>query len=552
MSANKAFTLVEVVIVIAVIAILATIAAVGLNGYLQDGRDRQRVANTSVLSEALEKYYDQNGEYPSCEAITGPADEVSANVLKGIDKAALLVPGANGGETNAIRCGETLTTGASTEFIEYVGDGSADCSGDKACLSYTLRYLSESENEVVEIQSRRTVDVATSGTPRIALGSTSYTSAQVSWDAIANTLTYEVQRSTNSSFSGATSYTATSTTQSRNFTDLAPDTTYYFRMRASTPSGATNWSNTVTAETPALGTPTLASTQNNPSQVTETWSSAAGATAYVIQRASNSGFSSNLESDSLTGTSKVYTDTPIGSARYYRVKATTTNSAGTVHSGSWSNVINYTSYVPAPSGSPSIAAAMSGSDAVGTSGTVSCSQGATPNYRLRYTSKSNSGSSDNWSSWSGWSSSTRTRTEAALQGHQYKFQAAAVCVYSGEYSSIETSSTATTVRDISQPAAPTWPSGLATSWKSGTFGHYMNYGTYCPTGTWVVDSWFHSRPWNGASPQDNYHTFGFNDYWYLGPSGGATVEYWARYVCGSSYATSSWSPERYSTLWVYP
>ena len=63
---RRGFTLVELIVVIVVIAILATLATLGFNRYLEDGRDNRRTANATTIAEALEKYYDKNGEYPSC------------------------------------------------------------------------------------------------------------------------------------------------------------------------------------------------------------------------------------------------------------------------------------------------------------------------------------------------------------------------------------------------------------------------------------------------------------------------------------------------------
>ena len=61
MTLRKGFTLVEVIIVIVVIVILTTIATFGINKYLADSRDAQRVASSTTIADSLEKYYDANG-----------------------------------------------------------------------------------------------------------------------------------------------------------------------------------------------------------------------------------------------------------------------------------------------------------------------------------------------------------------------------------------------------------------------------------------------------------------------------------------------------------
>lgn len=62
---SPAFTAVEIVIVIAVVAILASIAIVGSSSIQRQARDTTRDAQVTVLAEALEKYHQENLEYPS-------------------------------------------------------------------------------------------------------------------------------------------------------------------------------------------------------------------------------------------------------------------------------------------------------------------------------------------------------------------------------------------------------------------------------------------------------------------------------------------------------
>ncbi len=66
------FTLVEVLIVVVVISILASISFSAANRIQADARDQDRLTRTTALAEALEKYYTQNGEYPSVAALISP------------------------------------------------------------------------------------------------------------------------------------------------------------------------------------------------------------------------------------------------------------------------------------------------------------------------------------------------------------------------------------------------------------------------------------------------------------------------------------------------
>jgi prepilin-type N-terminal cleavage/methylation domain-containing protein len=58
------FTIVELAVAVVIIAILAVIATFSLTKVQEESRDAKRASQATVISEALEKYYDKNGEYP--------------------------------------------------------------------------------------------------------------------------------------------------------------------------------------------------------------------------------------------------------------------------------------------------------------------------------------------------------------------------------------------------------------------------------------------------------------------------------------------------------
>jgi general secretion pathway protein G len=58
------FTIIELVVVIGVISLIATITAITYMQSQREARDSERAADMSVLSNALEKFYQQKGEYP--------------------------------------------------------------------------------------------------------------------------------------------------------------------------------------------------------------------------------------------------------------------------------------------------------------------------------------------------------------------------------------------------------------------------------------------------------------------------------------------------------
>ncbi|WP_375384024.1 prepilin-type N-terminal cleavage/methylation domain-containing protein [uncultured Microbacterium sp.] len=164
------FTIVEVLIVVVLIAILATIATLGSMHFLAEGRDAQRTAAATTLAEALEKYYDQNGEYPSCPTMTADASSVSTTLR--VDESALKLPGA--ASSNSISCAD-LTATSDVDVLAYVGDGSTQCKTGLACVSWVLKYKAEGSNEIESITSRRTgtVSVAPDAAASVVIASVS-------------------------------------------------------------------------------------------------------------------------------------------------------------------------------------------------------------------------------------------------------------------------------------------------------------------------------------------------------------------------------------------
>jgi Tfp pilus assembly protein PilE len=136
------FTIVELVVIVVVIAILATIATVGFNAIVTDSRDSDRKAKVTLISEALERYYQRGGAYPTCAQMTGTADSVVA-LLPGIDKATLVAPEAPASTTNSIVCTDLTSTNGADVF-----------SYTTTSTGYTLKYKAVASNQVVSVASR--------------------------------------------------------------------------------------------------------------------------------------------------------------------------------------------------------------------------------------------------------------------------------------------------------------------------------------------------------------------------------------------------------------
>jgi hypothetical protein len=153
----------------------------------------------------------------------------------------------------------------------------------------------------------------------------------LSWDAVSDADSYEIQEATDPSFSGAATLTVTGTSQSY-IHAVSTDTTYHYRVRAQRDCGSDSaWSNSVSV-TVAAGTtcdPPAAPSNLQASDTTPvssesyvlSWTAASDADSYEIQEATDAAFS-GATSVTVTGTSRTFnhavsTDTTY----YYRVRA---------------------------------------------------------------------------------------------------------------------------------------------------------------------------------------------------------------------------------------
>lgn len=310
-TSKKAFTIVEIVIAITIIGILVTLATFAFIAVQKQARDGQRDSDTQVIAEALEKYYEENGEYPSCEALrTSPL-----TVLPNLDPEALVMPLSSG--TNSIVCADIDSqTG---DVIAFVGDGSTDCQTGASCLSWTIKYRREANGEIVVINSRRTTDIATTNGITLTGSTTGLTSVSLSWNSAANSTAYQIQRATNNDFTSGVAITNhTGTTAS--LTSLGYDTQYYFRIRPSSGAGAQgNWSNILPLRTDAIGTPSIASATPSGTTTTVAWGNTSYATSYQMQCSLNDSTWTTCD-QTTTSTSDTVSGQDQGRKYYYRVR----------------------------------------------------------------------------------------------------------------------------------------------------------------------------------------------------------------------------------------
>jgi prepilin-type N-terminal cleavage/methylation domain-containing protein len=153
MKNRSGFTLIELLIVVIVIAILATVTLIAYTAQQRDANDNTRKGNATTISEALERYYSENNEYPSVRDLVnnyaGNTGDVVAAKLD-IDKTALVMPNMTG--TNALSSTAASTT---NNYITYTGPNVTSCQTTVGggCTEFTLQYVEES-GATITIDSR--------------------------------------------------------------------------------------------------------------------------------------------------------------------------------------------------------------------------------------------------------------------------------------------------------------------------------------------------------------------------------------------------------------
>lgn len=126
-TAQKGFTIIELLIVIAIIAILAGLVLNNFQGAQAKARDVQRVDDINKIHSKLEEYHNENGAYPQT---------FTAATFPGIDSQALVDPRGNSVQIGAAAADATAAATAAAPtatnnyaYVAYPTGCTNDCTG---------------------------------------------------------------------------------------------------------------------------------------------------------------------------------------------------------------------------------------------------------------------------------------------------------------------------------------------------------------------------------------------------------------------------------------
>lgn len=326
------FTLVELLVVIAVISVLASISIIAFSQFSTSANDSARKSQVTSISKALDKYYQANGSYPNCNALTGDPDTIISTLgLTGLKPSVFKAPGDTA--SNSIQCGGSS---AINKFV-YTGDGTTECTNNtSSCRSFTLQYKEEGSGATSSVSGQYTAPVSstaivTLNQPSQGAGctSTDFTALSISWSTSGPTsgiTGFQAQASTNSSFTSGLidNIVANPASTSYQFTNLTPGTTYYFRVRAVTTSNApySFWSSTK-SQSPRNDALTLAlnsAAATSTSLSVSSWSTNSCAAEYVLIRSTSSSMTSPTNTTYSTATTFPVTVSGLASSTTYYFK----------------------------------------------------------------------------------------------------------------------------------------------------------------------------------------------------------------------------------------
>lgn len=573
---QNAFTLVELIVVISVIGIMTTIITFSAIKVQQDQRDSKRSTQALIISESLEKYFEQNGEYPTPLAMS-TSDGLSISSKLGIPAAALVMPGAKQGVTNSIIAVDQPSTVALTYKANRVANPALCQTLNGGCDDFTLQYIEESSGDTITINSRNSSQASDSAatpdvtpTVEVTLVDTNVVAESSVTECTDSSLTakYTFQNKTNTgSWSTWSSWSEDNTRQ----VPGSVGNTYSFKVKTRCDNSAIPGSESPESAvasytypfdapaTPVAPALTLSGTVSGRVTAAVSCSVTGSTPQYAIRSRVNSGtwaaytaWSTTLPSITIVA----------GQGAKYGFQAKTrcyNATAGTSSAEASSAEKTYTHPISTPA-TPAVTVATVADISTWSWNAAACPAGATARYQLRNIA--------DWDYNSGLLApiaATKSTWQTSSQGYQYTMQAQAQCYTANTSSAWSGIGSASYIRPVAAPGAPTaFVSKLSADKK------VMTWSWTSPTcGPGALGEWKGTMHWNEGTPSAWNPTIS-QGYWtpslnFSMTAAGTTspnipltkgikTRVSAQYICinKTTGRTSTWGPLGTSPLYIVP
>lgn len=150
---TRGFTVVELVTIVVILSILIAVAIDSVIGYQSSARDRERKADTGIITQVIERYYRTQA---AVVGPTYPASSVGANTLTTIvnNADATKAPDQTSSSVVIAGSGSAQTPTVSQYIYQPLNIDGSLCTV-APCVKYKLYYRLEVTDEVVVINSLR-------------------------------------------------------------------------------------------------------------------------------------------------------------------------------------------------------------------------------------------------------------------------------------------------------------------------------------------------------------------------------------------------------------